>query len=211
MLAGQTLVANDGKEVCLFPLEYMYISQGENGQVSHQNTYNIDFVGYGPSGVVLDCPIYAPVTLKCIDAWDYSGSHNLTFQSVNPVHLANGRVDILTIDFAHDNNPIHHVGDIIDQGALLGHTGSFGQVTGDHTHSCCGMGTFTGYVLRNSSPPCYDLNNRIHYYDACFVNDTVIVQGEGYPWKTWNSPVPPRPTRKSKFPWVLYARKLREK
>lgn len=209
MLAGQRVVANDGKEVCLFPFAYLYMSQDEGGDYSHQGTYNIDFLGWSANGRVLVCPFYAPVTLKCIDAWDYSGSHNLTYQSVNPVHLANGRVDTLTIDFAHDDNPIHHVGDIIPQGALLGHTGTFGQVTGDHTHSCCGMGVFQGYTDRGSGR--YDLTNRIHYWDACYVNDTVIVQGYNHPWKNWNGPVPPPRARKAKFPWVLYARKLREK
>ena len=29
MLAGQTMRAADGYEIALFPLEYMYISQGE--------------------------------------------------------------------------------------------------------------------------------------------------------------------------------------
>ena len=31
MVAGERLVASDGKEVMLFPLPYLYISQGENG------------------------------------------------------------------------------------------------------------------------------------------------------------------------------------
>ena len=46
MVAGQRLVAPDGYEVCLFPLPYMYISQGENGNISHHGTYNIDFIGW---------------------------------------------------------------------------------------------------------------------------------------------------------------------
>lgn len=209
MLAGQTMVAGDGKEICLFPFEYLYMSQDEGGDYSHTGTYNIDFLGWSANGRVLNCPFYAPCTLKCIDAWDYSGSHNLTYQSINPVHLANGRIDTLTIAFAHDDNPIHHVGDIINQGDLLGHTGTFGQVTGDHTHTCCGMGPFEGYTNRGNN--LYDLTNRIHYWDACYVNDTIIVEGYNHPWKNWNGPVPPRPTRKAKFPWVLYARKLREK
>lgn len=208
MLAGQRAVATDGVEICLFPFEYMYITQGENQSPTHMSTYNIDFLGYGASGRVYNCPFYAPVTLRCIDAWDYSGSHNLTYQSVNKVYLANGQKNYLTIDFAHDDTPIHNVGDIIQQGALLGHTGTFGQVTGDHTHSCCGMGTFTGYTERQTD--CYDLTNRIHYYDACYVNDTVLVQDEGYPWKTWNGPIPPLPSPdKNKFPWTVYLGKLK--
>ena len=35
MVAGQKMIANDGKEVMLFPLPYIYISQGENESFSH--------------------------------------------------------------------------------------------------------------------------------------------------------------------------------
>ena len=56
MQAGQRMVASDGYEVCLFPLPYMYISQGENGNVSHQGTYNIDCIGWSANGRVYDAP-----------------------------------------------------------------------------------------------------------------------------------------------------------
>lgn len=213
MRAGQKMTAKDGTEVVLFPLEVMNISQGENGQYSHMQTYNIDFVG-----TTSKAPIYAPCTLKCIDEWDYSGSHNLTYQSCNAngtltqVLFADGHKDILTIDFAHDENPIHRIGAIIPQGDLLGHTGMYGNVTGDHTHSCCGAGIFRGYIERYTG--CYDLVNRVHYYNACFINDTTIINDLGYPWKTYEGGiVPPTPPFKGKkrknFPWVLYAEKLR--
>ena len=43
MRAGQTLRASDGYQVALFPLEYLYISQGElmPSGWSHYNTYNM--------------------------------------------------------------------------------------------------------------------------------------------------------------------------
>lgn len=217
MLAHQTMIAGDGTEVCLFPFEYLYMSQDEGGDVSHQGTYNIDLLGWSANGRVLNCPFYAPCTLRCVDVWDAS-SNNRVYQSVNPVYLANGRKDILTITFAHDDNPIHNIGDIINQGDLLGHTGTTGIAFGDHTHTCCGMGVYQGFTQRGTaiidgqSIPLYDLTNRIHYWDACFVNDTIIVEGYNHPWRTYDTPVPPTPTKKKKgFPWVLYARKLREK
>ena len=49
----ETSVGNNGKQNVLFPLEYMYITQGENGGYSHQGSYSMDFVGYNASGVVL--------------------------------------------------------------------------------------------------------------------------------------------------------------
>lgn len=219
MRAGQKMTTKDGTEVCLFPFEYLYMSQDEGGDLSHQGTYNIDLVGWGSNGVILKCPFYAPCTLKCVDVWD-SSSNNRVYQSVNQVYLANGRKDYLTIAFAHDDNPIHNIGDIISQGDLLGHTGTTGFVTGDHTHTCCGMGVYQGFTRRGTAiidgqqVPLYDLTNRIHYWQATFVNDTVIVQGYNHPWLEYEGGVvPPTPTpdekKRKNFPWVLYAEKLR--
>ena len=55
MIANQKLIASDGKEVMLFPLEYINISQGENGQYSHQGTLNIDFLGYFEYNIYCRC------------------------------------------------------------------------------------------------------------------------------------------------------------
>ena len=44
MYAGQTLVANDGYEVMLFPLTYMYMTQGEHPAGGPQHA--MDFVYY---------------------------------------------------------------------------------------------------------------------------------------------------------------------
>ena len=206
----QRMVAPDGKEICLFPFEYMNISQNEGGSYSHENTYNIDFLGWGANGRVLQCPFYAPCTLRCVAIWD-PNANNRTYESVNPVHLADGSVDYLTIEFAHDDNPRWTVGSIINQGDLLGHTGTTGYVTGDHIHSCCGKGRYQGYTYRPStidpSTGHYDLTNRAHYYDCCYVNDTTIINGAGNPWVTYGGQIK---LFKNKFPWVLYARKLRE-
>ena len=51
----------------------------------------------------------------------------------------------------------------------------------------------------------------MHIYDACFVNDTVIVEGYGHDWIPYDGPTPPPEDekKKKKNPWVLYARKLR--
>lgn len=207
MVASERMVAPDGYEVCLFPFPYLYMSQDEGGDYSHVNTYNIDFLGWDSNGRVYQCPFYAPVTLQCVDIWDAT-SNNRVYQSTNKVHLADGTLDYLTIAFAHDDNPLYSIGDVIPQGNILGHTGTTGNVTGDHTHSCCGKGTYQGYTQRTGGH--FDLTNRIHYWDATYVNDTTIIRGFNHDWRIWSSPVPTG-VGKSKFPWVLYARKLRKK
>ena len=215
MRAGQTMVASDGYEVALFPLEYMYISQGElmpSTDWSHYNTYNMDFMGYGANGRVYTCPLYAPFTMKVVALWDYSGSHTVTFESVNKVHFADGSLDYMTIEFTHaDNPPYHTIGDVVNQGVLCYYTGTFGNVTGDHVHICCGKGHYDGYTQRTGGH--YDLTNRWHMYDSLYVNDTTIVyDSHDYDWKTYTGPIPPPiPFTRNKFKWVLYARKFRNR
>lgn len=208
MVANERLIASDGKEVMLFPLPYMYISQGENGSYSHQGTLNIDFVGYDANGVVLNAPMYAPCTCKCVAIWD-TYNNGRVFESVNPVHCADGVLRYVTFMCYHDNNPIANVGDVFTQGDLFAHTGDAGNVTGDHTHFNTAYGSYAGF---ERVPPDNQsqLVNSSHIYDTCYVNDTVIVEGLGYNWKTYTEPTPII-TKKTKFPWVLYARRLRNR
>lgn len=213
MIAHQTLIANDGFEVALFPLPFMYISQGElmPSGYSHYNTYNMDFLGWGTHGRVYGCAMYAPCKLKVVSLWDYNGSHTVTFESVNGVHLADGTIDYLTIGFTHaDNPPYHTIGDIVNQGELIYYTGTYGQsITGDHVHLTCGKGRFDEYVQRDGGH--YDLSNRVHIYDALYINGTIIEHDEhDYNWKTWTKPLPSGGVTPSHFPWVLYTRKLRK-
>ncbi|MBQ5473940.1 MAG: hypothetical protein IIT65_04415 [Lachnospiraceae bacterium] len=209
MQAGQRLVAADGYEVALFPMPYLYMTQDEGGDTSHQGTYNLDFIGWNGSSKVYNAPLYAPCTMKVVNTWlNYSGGNAVFFESVNKVHLANGTLDYLTIFFAHDPNPPYtSIGQVVQQGQICYHTGEYGIAYGDHVHSCCGQGRYQGTTVRPTGHT--DLTNRIHYWDGVYVNDTTIVQGYGHNWRTWSGPTPPTPSRE-KFPWVLYARKLRE-
>lgn len=213
MIPFQRMVANDGYEVALFPLQYMNISQGElmPQGYSHYNTYNMDFLGWGMNGRVYNCPLYAACTLKIVDLWDYNGSHTITYESVDKVHFADGSLDYLTIEFTHDNNPPASViGYVFTQGQLIYHTGTFGEVTGDHVHICAGKGHYDGYTQRTGGH--YDLTNRVHLYNALFVNDTFLINPSSYEWKTYDEPTPPiGGEEKSHFPWVLYGKKLRER
>ena len=209
MRAFERLVGTDGYEVMLFPLEYMNISQGEGGSYSHAGTYQIDFLGWGANGRVLECPYYAPCTCTCVAITD-TYANNRVYQSNNKVHLADGTLNYVTFETAHDNNPIHNIGDIIQQGALLGHTGTAGNVTGDHLHYQCARGTYDGWVqLPNGN---WMLKNEMHIYDACYVNDTTIIDGNNYRWVEYSGGITPAgEIKKHHFPWQLYARKFREK
>lgn len=214
MRAGQTLVAQDGYEVALFPMPYLYMTQDEGGNYSHQGTYNLDFSGWGPNGKVYQAPMYAPCTMKLLHFWTALVNGNMqVWESTQPVHLANGQLDYLTLVVAHDNNPPYaSIGTIVRQGILFYHTGTYYTAggTGDHVHTCLGQGQYQGFTERPGGHE--DLTNRIHYWDGVYVNDTTVVQGYGHNWIEWVGPTPPTPSGEilKKFPWVLYARKLRE-
>ena len=208
MIANQRLIASDGYEVMLFPLEYLYMSQDEGGDFSHAGTLAMDFLGWNYLGRVLQCPYYAPVSCTCIASTE---SANRIWQSNSQVHLADGSLDYVTWVVAHDNNP-PAVGTSLVQGQLMGHTGTAGNVTGDHLHLNIAKGQYANWerVPPNNN---WQLRNSMHIYDACFVNDTTIVQGYGHSWIDWTGPTPPTPSGKKKrgFPWAIYGRKFRER
>lgn len=208
MRPNQRLVAPDGYEVMLFPLEYMNASQQEGGGYSHAGTLQMDFLGWGPSGRVYQCPYYAPCSCRCVATTDPS-AHNRVWQSTNKVHLADGTLGYVTFEFAHDDFPPYNVGSTITQGTIIGRTGTAGFVTGDHVHFQCARGTYAGWeqVPPNNN---WQLRNEMHIYDACYVNDTTIINGYNYNWREYQGgDTPTDEEKKKKFPWVLYARKLR--
>lgn len=203
MTANETLVAPDGYEVALFPMPYLYMTQDEGGDYSHLGTYNIDFVGYNGSSVVSQAPIYAPCTMKVLSYHPGDvGGNAVIFQSVDKVHLANGQLDYMCIMFMHCNNPPYTtVGQVVQQGALCYRTGDFGQVTGDHVHSCVGQGQDAVFVQRNTGN--YDLSNRIHYWDGVFVNDTTIIEGYDHEWVKWEGGSKVEKKKGRSFPWPI--------
>lgn len=205
MVANEKLVAADGYEVMLFPLPFLYMSQDEGGDYSHAGTLAMDFLGWSGNGRVYKAPYYAPVSCTCIASTE---SANRIWQSNNRVHLADGSLDYATWVVAHDNNP-PSVGTVLQQGDLMGHTGTAGQVTGDHVHLNIAKGTYANWeqVPPNNN---WQLKNSMHIYNACYVNNTFIIQGYNHPWINYTGPLPPVEEKKKNFPWVLYARKLRE-
>lgn len=206
MRAYQTMVASDGYEVMLFPLEYMYISQDEGGSYSHQGTLSMDFLGWDANGRVYLCPYYAPCTCKLVYK-STSGAYNI-FDSVNLVHTPSGLQNVCFM-VAHDNTLPFNIGDIVQQGDLLGHTGTAGNVTGDHVHLNIASGHYQG---QEQVPPDnnWQLINSIHVYNGLYVNDTVIVNGMGHNWLEYSGGI--KPLHKNlKFKWVLYANKIRSK
>lgn len=203
MQAGQKLKGSDGKEVMLFPLSYMYMSQDEGGDTSHVGTYNMDFLGWDANGRVYECPYYAPCRCKLVVR---SGTNDYNvWESTDVVHTPIGLTKVCFL-VAHDNNLPYSVGKILNQGDLLGHTGQSGYATGDHLHLNIATGTYQG---QEQVPPNnnWQLVNSQHIYNMVYVNGTTIVQGYNHDWQEYSSTYTPF---KHNFPWVLYSKKLRD-
>ena len=205
MRAGQTMTDSNGNQVSLFPMEYMNISQGELSPsgYSHNGSYAMDFLGYGANGRILKCPYYAPFDCHVVQHASY---YNV-WQSNNRVVTPRG-LQYTTFVVMHDDTP-PLLGTNATQGSLIGHTGtntySGGTVSGDHLHLDGANNTFAGWMSGG-----HDLNNREHLYNLFYVNDTVIINGYGYNWQTYQGGITPT-GNKYRFKWVLYANKIRNR
>ena len=195
MLAGERLYDREGNEVCLFPLEYMNISNREHQELA------IDFLGWDSNGRVYDCPCYAP--FSGVIHSTAGTSNNMIYWSDAPVRLVDGTLSDVTILVAHSNTAPANVGTHYNQGDLFYHTGNAPPSTGDHLH----LEVALGHVGWNST---YEhLENPDHVYDVMAVNDTIIIDDEGYNFRIYQD-IAPLSFGFKKFKWVLYANKLRK-
>lgn len=211
MIQGQKLVGDDGYEILLFPMDCMYITQGEYGSISH--VLAMDFVGWSnETGQIPHYPYYAPCSVRCVAKNYNNGQAYIIWQSLNPVHFADNTIDIVSFVVMHDDNPIYDVGDIVYQGDLLGATGSSGFATGDHLHLNVARGEYLGWSSVGQGFS--ELINSIHIYDATFINNTTLYVDYGYNWRIYDKPTPPEPpepfyTKNNLWKKYIYSRKLR--
>ena len=194
----QRLYDSDGNEVALFPMEYMYLSPARDPD-EHQ-LLALDFLGWNALGRAYDCPCYAPFTGRVT----YTGNdHNMIFQSINPVRLADGTLSNLTLLVAHSMTAPPSVGTVVGQGQLWYHSGNYGQSTGDHLH----IEVARGHVSWDSSGT--HLNNPSHLWDCLYVNDTTLSRGKDYNWREFQGGVVPSTKKKTGYNFVLFNRKRR--
>lgn len=181
MTKGQVLIASDGLEVALYPLESVRITQTYYGSTSHgsnivKNTGLWDVTGV--NGDTNKGVIYAPFTCKvvvCLTNGKSSG-HQVVVQSLNKVHLANGSIGYALFGFGHDNELDVKLGQIIKQGEKLGDCGDYGYVTGVHSHWMIGVGEWT---RGNSLPICKNKSGSSIYYmpNAIDIDDMFYING----------------------------------
>lgn len=158
--------------------------------------------------------MYAPVdiellyvdTTECMALW----------QSVNPVHFADGSVDYLGLIVYHDNDiaggTYSNIGTIKHQGELFNRTGTGGVATGDHVHLETGKGQVNLSQYKYHFTDNTDCK-RIVPDDVLYVNDTYVTELSGYNWKIYDGghPIPISFLSRKKFPWPVLTRKIRKR
>ena len=211
MLALHQYIGSNGKQNVVFPLEYMYLTQGENGSVSHQGTYAMDFQGMSsPSIRKYRCPYYAPCNLRLVARPD-DENHVYVYTSEQEVNFIDGTSGYFTIMVNHDND-VYSIGRRVSQGYELGKTGTYGDNSptgvGDHVHIEAKKGQWEGLIKNSQNVWC--MKNADHIYNLIGVNDTILLVTGGYNWREFSGSPTPVIQYKNKFPWVLAARKLRQ-
>lgn len=210
MKPNKKYLDSNGYEYFMCPFTKMYISQGSR-QWSHSGVMANDVT----NGDGAKDPYYAPCSCRCEAVYPKSGQSQ--WVSLNPVHLANGKISIVHFTVAHDDSFNAYVGMTLSQGNQIGNMGSKGIGTGVHAHIQVGVGhpnvwgIVKGYFTLNGVRyPVYGFQYEPYDLDDCyFVNDTVILNGAGGNWKTCTpasgvSPKPSTPTSSEPIDQILH-------
>lgn len=165
-----------GVEDILFPAEVINITQGNNGVYTHQGVNALDLAGDG-------CfPMFAPFDVECKYV-DRNNGNAVFWQSRNKVRFANNLYDYATILIIHDNDLSGiYAGAMYSQGMQIGNAGNAGRATGIHSHFEIAPGVYTTAYEKNRFGV-WHLPNSMSADNACFVNGTTIINGNGMNWK----------------------------
>jgi len=167
----------DGIEDFLCPFTDMYITQGSDGEYSHQGIMAHDVRGEIAGVRYL---IYAPCDIVCLHTYPSTGQ--AMYRSKNQVRFANGRIDYATFMVVHDNTMDSWVGREFSQGESFFQMGDAGYATGVHTHFQCSQSADESWWQNEYGN--WRFNNEYDPSDCYFVDNTNIIEGYGLNWRT---------------------------
>lgn len=159
-------------------LDYLNVSQGSNGNFSHQGDKALDLSGKDSGISSLKAP-FTGVVKKI-----YTPSNTVWLESMDKVLYADGTIDYMTVLTAHDNDISNlYVGKIVKQGEIYYEEGTRGYATGNHIHLAVGKGKFAGSGWYKNSNNVWCITNQYDVYKGLYVKDTTnIINGGGYKW-----------------------------
>lgn len=160
------------------------ITQGPNGNISHQGRLAYDLGGehYGAAGAIDTWSTYDSSWI--IMSVQSGGDHFVYFQSSEPLIWADGTVDFVTLAMCHmDNTSGYKIGTSIGPNATLYKEGTYSGgrsgVVDPHIHVQVGRGKFVGTL--QAKP--YKLPNEVRLEQVFAVPDNAkIVAGAGLNW-----------------------------
>lgn len=183
------MTLKNGKyELLRFPMKVMNITQGNNGQYSHQGVTALDIAGKDTG---ID-PTFAPCKMRIARKEGYANGNAVFAESVDKVMFADGTVDYAKFMFLHDNyTGDFSVGRVFQQWEEFGDEGTAGYATGNHCHFEVAKGKLVwdkagsgyGYYGRNNSTGVWHLQDSISADKACVVDGVTIKNGNGMGWK----------------------------
>lgn len=180
MKKGQTSVRL-GIEDVLFPMEICNITQGDF-EGTHAGTYAVDLAGKDTGRDYA----YFPFSAKSVALDTAKNGNAVIWESVSPVRFADGSIDYCCMMVIHDNDPSGFaIGSMYKQGQQMAQEGTSGNATGNHLHIEVAKVRYAGGTYgmydRNAFGT-YHLRNNMPIEQVCFMDDTMIVRGNGT-WK----------------------------
>lgn len=202
MKPNEKLKGSNGFEVALFPCEAMYIT--EYRDPPEHDVYALDFLPYNTNGVrIVGMRCYAPFSGRIV----YTGAdHNCILESDSPVNTPSG-VKYMRVLVAHSwTEPVLNTH--YNQGDLFYTTGNFGQSSGEHLHMEVALVDDPSEQKWNTGG--VGLYKGIHMWEGLYVDDTTLLRPLSYAWQVFGG-TPTFGGKRTKFPWVLYANKIRNR
>lgn len=193
-------------EVLRFPMKCMNITQGNNGQFSHQGVNALDIAGKDAG---ID-PTFAPCKMRIVRKEGYGQGNAVFAESVDKVLFADGTVDYAKFMFLHDNyTGDFQVGRVFEQWEEFGDEGTAGYATGNHCHFEVAKGKLVwdkagsgyGYYGRNHQTGVWHLQDSISADKACVIDGVTVKNGNGMKWKK-SSQIQTGTTSVSSIKWI---------
>lgn len=193
-----------GYQVCLFPMETMYITQwSAPNDGSHCCGHPFDCAILNQTHI----PLYAPCDCHLIDAGIAQYGNTRIYTSDKNVWTPSGLRQV-TFSFTHDDNPPTKT--TFKQGELIAHTGTAGDDEGDHSHidqTFTVNGKLVEYgVTCPHGNYCYALEGSVLPTSFWYVNDTLIANDMGHTFSTFKKGKPSYDT----LEWVITNTSLTE-
>lgn len=178
--AGIDMSASAATQKAMWFMNDLKITQAPGGNYSHKGTQNFDVVG------VKNNNIFAPFDCKVVKIHSgYNYGNTVIIESTSKVDYADGTVDYMTMCFAHDNDISNlSVGKKISQGQVFYQTGTYGNVTGRHSHVTVIRGKYKNDMWTKNSYGNYCSPNAINPAKALFISgNTNVVDTKGLSFK----------------------------